>query len=476
VRAARASLLGLAALALCAAGCRESAPPPASIVVITLDAASAFYLGAYGDPHGATPEIDRFARDAVVFEQAYSQSSTTVASTASLLTGARGTTHRMTGHSRLTPRLRTLPERLAQHGFRTRGFVANPFAGAEKLGFARGYAEMVQVYALPELAARRSVDPSVGFVVSRPDEVDEQVFARLPDVLGDLANGTPTFTYIHFLQPHKPYDPPEELVRAFAGSDAPGGWDALHAEFERANATGEATPETIARIESRYRANLRFVDASVGALLGRLREEGLYDDSLIVLLADHGDAFFAHRLFGHNKTLYDDMVRVPLMVKLPAREAIAPARLAALVETVDVAATVLDYAGLPIPAELEGESLLPLIRGQARELAHPEVVLSTQTRDAHAIREGDWKYILRVPEGEELYDLASDPREQRNLAAAQPERASALRARLAPYVRADVADRTGPDNALREDPRMNELLEKLGYVDDRPEPRADAPR
>ncbi|HEX5065349.1 MAG TPA: sulfatase-like hydrolase/transferase, partial [Myxococcota bacterium] len=176
MRLARALLC----LALCVSGCRAAAPPPPSIVVIALDAASAFYFGAYGDAHGATPEIDRFARDAVVFERAYSQSSTTVASTASLLTGVRATTHRMTGHGRLTSGLATLPERLAERGFRTRGFAANPFAGAEKLGFARGYAEMVQVYALPELAARRKVDPSVGFVVSRPDEVDEQVFARLP--------------------------------------------------------------------------------------------------------------------------------------------------------------------------------------------------------------------------------------------------------------------------------------------------------
>ena len=465
--AARASLLCVAALALCAAGCRESAPPPASIVVIVLDAASAFYFGAYGDAHGTTPEIDRFARDAGVFEQAYSQTSTTVASTASLLTGVRATTHRMTGHGRLTSGLATVPERLAERGFRTRGFAANPFAGAEKLGFARGYAEMVQVYALPELAARRRVDPSVGFVVSQPDEVDEQVFARLPELRRDLASGTPTFTYIHFLQPHKPYDPPEAYLRAFIDGEEPGGWDALHAEFERANATGEATPETIARVEARYRANLRFVDASVGALLARLREEGLYDDSLIVLLADHGDAFFAHRLFGHNKTLYDDMVRVPLMVKLPAREKIAPARLATLVETVDVAATLLDSASLPSPAELEGESLLPLIRGQARELAHPEVVLSTQTRDAHAIRAGDWKYILRVPEGEELYDLASDPREQRNLAAAEPERAGALRAQLVPFLRGGDGKSASSDNQLRDDPRMNELLEKLGYLDDR---------
>jgi arylsulfatase A-like enzyme len=463
-------LRSLALAALLVSACGSAKPPPASIFVIAVDAASAFYFGAYGDSHGATPEIDRFAREAVLFEQAYSQSATTVSSTASLLTGVRGTTHRMTGRTELSAQLPTLPELLAAQGFATRGFVANPFAGAEKLGFARGYGEMVEVYAVPEVAQKRRLDESVDFVVTLPEDVDEQVFARLPAIHADLASGAPVFAYIHFLQPHKPYDPPEEYLRAFAGAGEPGGWDALHAEFEQANRTGQADPDTIARIEARYRANLRSVDAGIGALLEKLRQAKLYDDSLIVLLADHGDAFFRHRQFGHNTTLYDDMVRIPLMMKLPAREGIAPARIAALVETVDVAATLLDYAGAPLPPELEGESLLPLIRGRTRELAHPEVVMSTQMRDVHALRAGDWKYILHASQGEELYDLRADPREQHDLAAAQPDRTRAMREQLASLVRPGGDRSAGPENRLRDDPRMNELLERLGYVDDRPKP------
>ena len=465
----------LALVALLAAGCGATKPPPASIFVITVDAASAFYFGAYGDTKGATPEIDRFASEAVLFEQAYSQSSTTVSSTASLLTGVRGTTHRMTGRTKLSPKLPTLPELLAARGFATRGFVANPFAGAPKLGFARGYAEMVEVYALPEVSGKRRLDESVDFVVTLPDDVDQQVFARLPAIRADLARGSPTFTYIHFLQPHKPYDPPAEYLRAFAGAGEPGDWGALHAAFEQANRTGQADPETIARLEARYRANLRSVDAAIGALLAKLRDEKLYDESLIVLLADHGDAFFGHHQFGHNTTLYDDMVRIPLMVKLPARESVSPARVAALVETVDVAATLLDYAGAPPPAELEGESLLPLVRGRTRELAHPEVVMSTQMRDVHALRVGDWKYILRPKHGEELYDLRADPQEQHDLAAAQPDRTRAMRDRLASLVRPDGGHSAGDENRLRDDPRMNELLEKLGYVDDRTKAGAGEP-
>jgi arylsulfatase A-like enzyme len=143
-----------------------------------------------------------------------------------------------------------------------------------------------------------------------------------------------------------------------------------------------------------------------------------------------------------------------------------------------VAPTLLDYVGAKLPPELEGDSLMPLIRGQARQLAHPEVVLSTQMNDVHAIRVGDLKYILRLPDREELYDLRSDPDEQHNLVASEPEQARALRERLAAFVRPGARGSRPPDNRLREDPRMNELLERLGYAEEAPAPDggAEAPQ
>ena len=271
---------------------------------------------------------------------------------------------------------------------------------------------------------------------------------------------------------HQPYDPPAEYLRDAAtegerrSPPANASWDELHAAFLRANRTGEASPSTVAELEARYRANLRYVDAGVGALLDRLQLEGWYDESVIVLMADHGDAFFKHGRFGHNQTLYDDMIRIPFVIKFPRRDGIAPRRLDNPVETIDLLPTLFDYLGLPIPEHLEGDSLWPLIQGRARQLDGAEVVVATLRRNLHAIRLGDHKYLRHVQGEEELYDLRSDPDEQRNRIDEEPAQSRALRQKLDSMV--DLTTRRTLDerNDLRMDPEMERLLEILGYAGD----------
>jgi arylsulfatase A-like enzyme len=446
---------------------QEDAPDigPPNIVVIVLDAASAAYFGAYGAAGDSTPHIDRLARESVLFENAYSQSATTIPSTASLLTGVRGTTHLMSGDTVLPREYPTAAELLGRYGYRGFGVIGNPFAGAPALGFARGYEECVQVYALRKLQAVRAAEKSSHFRVTLPEDINEQVFRLLPRF------GTRgSFAYIHYLQPHKPYDPPAEYLSGAAtesGHQSPpagASWNELHAAFLRANQTGEASPSTVAELETRYRANLRYVDAGVGALLDRLRREGWYDESVIVLMADHGDAFFKHGRFGHNLTLYDDMLRIPFVIKFPRRDGIAPRRLDDPVETIDLLPTLFDYLGLRIPEHLEGDSLWPLIQGRVRRLDGPEVVVATMRRNLHAIRLGDHKYLLQVQGEEELYDLRADPDEQRNRIEEEPAKARALRQKLESMVDLTARRTLNERHDLRMDPEMERLLEILGYA------------
>lgn len=443
---------------------------PPNIIVIVLDAASAAYFGAYGAAGDSSPNIDRLARNSVVFENAYSQSSTTVPSTASLLTGVRGTTHHMTGHPKtgrvvLPPELRTVAEMLGDYGYRSFGVIGNPFAGAPALGLDRGYDRCVQVYGLRKFQRVRATEKSSHFKVTLPEDINEQVFRLLPRF---AARGT--FAYIHYLQPHQPYDPPAEfLPEATPGgarSGARASWDELYDAYLRANRTGEVQPATVAAIEGRYRGNLRYVDAGVGDLLERLRREPWYDESVVVLMADHGDAFFKHRYFGHNLTLYDDMIRIPFLIKFPRSDRIAPKRLSQPVETIDLLPTLFGYLGIPIPEQLEGDDLWPLIRGQADRLEGPEVIVASLRRNLHAIRLGDHKYIRSAQGVEELYDLRTDPDERRNLIDERPERGRALRRRLESEV--DLTRRRDFDagDPLRADPEMERLLEVLGYVDE----------
>ncbi len=434
----------------------ESASRAPNVFVIVVDAAAAEYFGCYGDKTGTSPVIDALAREGVLFENAYSQTPTTVTSTASLMTGVRATTHLMTDTTVLDKKFKTLPEVLSSKGMKCYGVIGNPFAGAPATGLNRGYDELIEVYALEELQKTRSTEESSHFRVTLPEDINEQFFKLIPKI---APSGT--FAYIHYLQPHKPYTPPESKLREYDCHLTD--WKTLHREWLVANQAGRADESTIRGLESRYRATIRYVDESIGRLLDRLKSEGLYDESLIVLKSDHGEAFFKHRLFGHNATLYDDMMRVPLIIKFPKSTGIAPRRIANPVETIDVLPTLCEFLKVSPPDQHEGDSLWGLITGGVKELPGPEVVTCTIQRSKHALRVKDFKYIHNRGGVEELYDLRHDPHEQKNLAKQDVENTRRMREMLLSIVDVNAGRGVVQSNKLREDPRMKALVESLGY-------------
>lgn len=468
----------------CIGGCGGEPPSAGSSVsspdvfVIVLDAASSSFFGTYGDRHGTSPHLDRFASEAVVFDQAYSQSATTTPSTASLVTGVRVMTHRTSGKTVLPEQFKTLAQLFGERGYRSLALISNPHAGAPQLELDRGYDEAVMLYSGKELDPARRIEKSSRFGVVLPEDFETSIAELLPRLPGSA-----TYVYFHYLQPHKPYDAPPRYLAAISrepglcecdGAPCPCGemdWDRLHDKFLEANETGVASVSVVEHIKARYRANIRYVDEHFGKLIDGLRENGLYENALVIVMADHGDAFFGHARFGHNRTLYDDMVRIPLLMKFPIEAGIAPRRLEALVETVDVVPTIFDFLGFEMSPQWEGESLWPLISGRQTEVgaAHREVVLATNRLDRQAIRVEDFKYVVSHEGREELYDLRADPGEQENLAGVDPERTRVLRERLAQVVGQRGAPKVR-DNDLRVDPEMDALLEALGYVEGEDEP------
>jgi len=478
-----ATLVGVACARLPAVAgeARPAAPRPRSVFVIVLDAASARYFGAYGAPAHGTPDIDALGRQSVVFGRAYSQSSKTTPSVASLFTGVRVTTHRATLHG-FSPELVTLAEILREAGFSTVGVSANPNAGLRRTQLDRGFDRFVGVW-------KSRADRDGRGTLARQETADWAPRARAvtqaAQQLSKDAGAEGLFAYIHYLQPHQPYDAAASFQREFpldpglgcALEETP--WRRLHRQMVAANRSGRSSACLTAVLEARYRANLRRVDSEVGRLLDWLREQRLFDESLVVLTADHGEAFFGHKRFGHSAHLYDDMTRVPLVVKFPDSAAIAPRRITSLVETIDLLPTLLDFLGIAPAAQLEGRSLMPEIRGAEPSVEAGEVVMATVSEvPLHAIRSGDHKYIHAQgqPLGE-LYDLGSDPAEQRNLIELRPQRARSLRERLTALTGIDprAAGETHglpsdpdaasePDPAAPLDPEIEALLEKLGYA------------
>ncbi|MBX3394506.1 MAG: sulfatase-like hydrolase/transferase [Phycisphaerae bacterium] len=432
----------------------ERAP---SVFVIVIDAASAAYFGCYGDPGKTSPNIDALAAESILFENAYSQTSTTVSSTASLMTGVRATTHRMTDRTVLPTEFETMPQALARQGMNCFGVIGNPFAGAPATGLDRGYKEAVQVYALEALQKSRRTEESSHFIVTLPDDINSEVAKLLPKF-----QPTGTFAYIHFLQPHKPYTPPESHLRLYEAQLTD--WDKLHDQWNESHRTGRADESTIRGLEARYRANIHYVDAAVGELFGKLREAGLYDESMIVFLSDHGEAFFKHRRFGHNATVYDDMTRIPLIIKFPKSAGVKPGRISNLVETIDVLPTIFEFLKLSPPDKHEGDSLWGLATGDVRELSGSEVIVCTVQRSRHAMRIRDHKLVISSDGRQELFDLRKDPDEQDNLALKEPENARRMRELLESVVDIRGGTAAARSNKLRDDPKMKALIESLGYT------------
>jgi arylsulfatase A-like enzyme len=226
----------------------------------------------------------------------------------------------------------------------------------------------------------------------------------------------------------------------------------------------------LARLRVLYDRSVRHLDAQLGEFFQQLRRRHLYDDSLVIVTSDHGEAFREHGSFLHSQT-YDETLAVPLLVKLPSRMGAARGgeRAVGLATLEDVAPTILDVLGLPVPDTVQGVSLLPLLL-RDEPVRQQVVSQDKRRRSRHALVADGHKLIYDFEDGSaELYDLAADPLETRDLAAAQPQRTAALQRQLALRVRentrlAEQFRAAAPDGVLSADERK--ALRAIGYVEE----------
>ncbi|MEM7307817.1 MAG: sulfatase [Planctomycetota bacterium] len=420
---------------------RDARPVP--VLLYDIDTLRADHLGCYGGEGGLTPHLDAFARDAVVFRAARASSSWTRPAVGSLFTGRYPPEHGATdGLQALPPAAETLAELLGRAGYRTGAVVTNANV-SQRFGFQQGFASFD--YLREDLSDPRVHQPA--------SLVHERALAFLR--AGPAA--TPVFLYVHPCDPHGPYAPPDdERERFAAGVAAPevGSFENLRA-LNRGEV--EVTASLTDDLRALYAAEVAYTDAQFGALVAGLRELGLYDRMLLVVTADHGEEFGEHGRFEHGKTLYEEQLRVPLIVKLPGARAGGTER--GVAEHVDVLPTVLGELGLALPRGVAGRDLFG--PGAERERTQ----LAFLDHDGHRVRSvvrGDDK-LLHTPDEEpawRLFDLAADPGETRDLAAERPVAAGYLRAAL----RARMAALAPPAaESVELDPEMEATLRSLGY-------------
>jgi len=424
---------------LLCAGCTFAANAPAqhstlarpNIILITLDTTRADRMGFLGSTRGLTPNLDNMARQGVVFTRAYSHVPLTTASHATILTGTYPQFNRVNDFGvPLSPRLPYLPDILHHHAYHTGAFVGSlildPLDGTAP-GFDRGF----EVYDAGFHLRRHGMD-RYKTVERRAGDVVEHALGWLSHV----PNG-PFFLWVHFYDAHDPYDPPSLYKERYASQP--------------------------------YDGEIAYADACLGKLLDALKKHGLYDETLIAVMADHGESLGAHGENTHGVFLYDETLHVPLLIKLPLNHW-AGKRVETRAGLVDVAPTILAAAGFSPPSEMQGQSLIELMKAVApgsRSAAEDQSTYA-ETDYPHrafgwsalrALRSGKYLYI-HAPE-RELYNQTADPEAAHNLATSAKAVADTIAAQLD-----DFRQKTSQTlvELAKPDPEQMQKLQALGYV------------
>jgi arylsulfatase A-like enzyme len=417
-----------------------AAPARPNVVLYVADTLRADRLGCYGYARGTSPRLDAFAREGLVFERAVAQSSWTRPAVATIMTGRWPHEHGAVSlMSALRTDVPTLAERLAAAGWTTAAVVSNLNVAA-RFGFDRGFERFEY---LPEREERPEVYASATALNA----------AALPWLA--TRGERPFFLWMHASDPHAPYRPAPEVGARFVAPAA-----AAEPDFRAlVDHPEQATPDDVRRLSGLYDGDVATLDAGFGALMDELRRRGLDRSTLVVFVADHGEEFREHGGFEHGRTLYGEVTRVPLVIRLPGG-ARAGERIAAVARQVDLVPTILALAGVPIPPGLPGR---PLLGGGDTE--QPVALMETQLagRSLVGLVRGPWKAVFDEARGQvALYDAVADPGETADLGAARPvvvgyARQTIARLRVA-------ADRTGSAPTVT-DPETERRLRALGYLD-----------
>jgi arylsulfatase A-like enzyme len=434
-------------------------PRPKNIVLICVDTLRSDHLGGYGYDRSTTPNLDSLAaEEGITFENAYASSSWTLPSVTSVFTSLHAPQHGVEDQgTRLSEDATTLSERLSVDDWLTAAFVTHIYVSS-LFGLDQGFSEFHEL----------SIDWNFREGLQlRADQLNQNVLPWL-----EHHSDSRFFLYLHYFDPHWEYDPPGPYRARFTDPDylgpADGTWEHLspYLSPERLMAA-----EDLRQTEGLYDGEILWTDHHLGLLFDAMKALGLWDQSLIVIFGDHGEEFQEHGSVHHTKTLYEEVLRVPLLIKLPGgRPPDARPRVDERVRLMDIAPTILEVAGLDPSPEMGGTSLLSSLekRGDDRD-----VFAHTRRNEANkmALLTGDWKFIFTYTPGREsveLFDLARDPLERASVSRFQRDLAKKLwqdaESRFQTMLRWNH-EHLAPANPVELTPEQEEHLRTLGYVE-----------
>ena len=437
----------LASLPRTAAEERTNPTGPRNLLLITVDTLRADHLGVFGYERPTSPQLDSLRDSSAVFERAYSVSSWTLPSIVSMLTGVYPSAHGCElNNSALPEAYDTLTERLAADGFSTKAVTSHVYL-SRRYQLDQGFTHFDEELVLE--SNERSHEQ-----VSSP-RVTEKGIAWLEDRARARADGDDSrwFLWLHYFDPHALYRDHPETVQPFG-------------------------PQPI----DRYDSEIYFTDHHIGRVLERLSELALSDETLVIVTADHGEEFGDHGGSGHRATLYEEVLRVPLLLR---GTDIEPRRISTPVSLVDLAPTALELLGVTPLRQVEGVSLAPLLRSPSDPGPDRPLLAELRTKRRRskgrsgeqdrqgprllkAIVHGRWKLIRDAPDRYRLFDIDSDPLEMRDLSESEPERTAQLAEALRDMIAASkqIATDIRSTTSLELSEEEIEKLRDLGYIGD----------
>lgn len=444
--------------------CHEPARP--NIVLVSIDSLRHDHLGCYGYAHATSPRIDALAQTGARFECAVSTSSWTLPAHAALFTGLFDSTHGLVDNGlRLAPEHKTLAEELKARGYHTAGFFGGPYLHPV-FGLGDGfdvYQSCMTTIAddLSDDALRDESRAREG--KSHDDITGPRTVAEIAKWAASRPSDRPFFLFVHLWDVHYDFIPPAKYAEMFDG-DYTGSLtgvdfmsnDAVHAGMDERDKQ---------HLLALYDAEIRFTDDNLGLLLDDLGARGMLADTLVLVTADHGEEFFEHGLKGHQKTLYDEVVRIPLVAQWPGH--IAPGTVIAdQVRIIDVMPTLLEAAGGREHPPMQGRSLWPLLQGESVPPRPALLELNADGRDFRALRTRELKALDFGTAGSGGFDLRRDAREEHML---NPQADPRIKAALGELRKLRSGARElhellgARSRTIDVDEQMLERLRELGY-------------
>ena len=467
-----------------------------NVVIITLDTTRADHTSLCGYKYPTTPNLEKLAADSVFFPYGETVDSWTLASHASMFTGkyprehgARGDTvtrsesiERSTLYgSPLAPSQLTLATYLSMKGYNTAGFAANYSWLCRQFGLGQGFAywhDMPRFFTMTKggspLFTRGAelFDSAMGWNGKFNQSYwDARSVTRFAQGWVRDNKGSPFFLFLNYMDAHEPYAPPPPFDHV-DGADVPysemisrhPSWQRF---YDRYIMKGEGlTPEIARQVSNQYDGEIAYEDHWVGRLMDSLKAEGVYDDTLIIVTADHGEFLGEHQLLNHGTAVYEGGIRIPILVKYPRGER-AGEVVKSRVSIVDVFATVFDALKLPCPdvtGEPLGRATHPILAEEGAKGSNVNRYGKRFDRDLLAIFDGDLKYIRSTGGRPELYDLAADPGETKDLSGERPDVAARLDREISAWLEKTPLFDGSKEANKTISPDMRRKLESLGYL------------